>query len=132
MDLSWFRVDPGSSLDARPQQLSPLKFFNASMTSVAQHLFLWSLLQRGYALLQKLNLAFCLGVKVRHGNLAAFKASVFCPSFSQNAFRTQLAGDLPRRSPLRRLFLKKHYRVPIYARLPEDQGIPALSGAGLP
>ena len=73
-------------------------------------------LQRGCALLQKLNLAFCLAAEVRHANLVAFKASAFCPSFSQNAFRA--------------LFLKKHHRVPIYPPLPEDQS--RTSGAGFP
>ena len=50
-------------------------------------------LQRGRALLQKLNLAFCLGAEVRHANSAAFNAYAFCPSFSQNDFRAQPAGD---------------------------------------
>jgi len=85
-------------------------------------------LQRGCALLQKLNLAFCLGAEVRHANAVAFKASAFWPEFLTERAR----WVLPRRSPLRRLFLKKHHRVPIYARLPEDQGIPALNGAGFP
>jgi hypothetical protein len=67
-------------------------------------------LQRGCALLQKRNLAFCRSAEVRHANLAAFSASTFCPSFSQNFFRAQLAGDCR----------GKAICVAIYARLPED------------